>query len=75
MTFSPKLKADVDAARAFADKANAAIQKLNNSFGGTIVKAIPGAGPCVTVLVQGCQALDMLIDAVDNFVDADPLAK
>jgi hypothetical protein len=32
---------------------------------------VPGAGDIIAAIVAGCQALDMLIDALDTTVDAE----
>ena len=68
------VKPVLDQVRAVADKADAAINKLNSSFAGSLVKLIPTAGPIISAIVAGCQALDTLIDALDTAVDAGAAA-
>lgn len=61
-----KLRPTLDEARKVADTAISAVNSLENSLFGTIIAKLPYIGD---VLVAA-QALDALLDSIDNTIDA-----
>jgi uncharacterized protein YoxC len=64
-----QLATDLDKVRAFTDKINASVQKLQGDFVIKVAEKFPEVQPVVTLIVDITQGFDALIDALDDVSD------
>lgn len=63
------VKAELDKVRADVDAATKAAVEFKSSILGEILQSVPKAGPLITLLIEGIEAADKCVDAIDTIVD------